>query len=347
MHLLPPLGLVTHQICFFSSILVTTLSISSPKNSDRAASVPRLPSITVDSSANALNSSYVATTKPLSIKTSKSLVSKSLAPLRTSSCINSSVSKSVSNGTKEVVDRDSLNSTLGNFSSFVTTKCFPTILSFLVSFLALCYPSKLLLFYLVFLTFLIRYFLLNQSSCVVLILNFLIYIFLLILFSIRRYTNFQKRLNFSMYFYGFLLRKISEMLQFSQYAKPYEGMENVGIASFYIIGVLASTITMRLLFLDVLCGDESLISVFRFLCKAIVPVYWSAYLPLLLSKKILSCSLRFIKFLILNALRLIVLFLRFLFYLVVLYLLSVHLTSNMSLLVVFLMIMLVLLLMTI
>ena len=107
-------------------------------------------------------------------------------------------------------------------------------------------------------------------------------------------------------------------------------MENVGIASIYRIYVLAATITMRLLFLDVLCGDESLKSVFRVLCKAIVPVYWSANLPLLLSKKILSCSLRFIKFLILNTLRLTMLFLRFLFYLVVLYLLSVLLTSNMS-----------------
>ena len=133
-----------------------------------------------------------------------------------------------------------------------------------------------------------------------------------------------------MYFYGCLLRKILEILQFFQYTKPYEGMENVGIASCYRICVLTATITMRLLFLDVLCGDESLISVFRFLCKAIVPIYWSAYLPILLSKKILSCSLRFIKFLILNALRLIILFLRFLFYLVVLYLLSVLLTSNMS-----------------
>ena len=179
---------------------------------------------------------------------------------------------------------------------------FPTLLSLLVSFLALCYSSKLLLFYLVFLTFLIRYFLLTQSSCVVLILNFLIYIFLQILFTIRRYTNFQKCLNFY----------------------------NVGIASFYRICMLAATITMRLLFLDVLCGDESLISVFRFLCKAIVPIYWSAYLPFLLSKKILFCSLRFIKFLILNTLRLIILFLRFLFHLVVLYLLSVLLTSNMS-----------------
>ena len=191
----------------FSSIPVTTLSISSPKNSDRAASVPRLPSTTADSSVNALNSSYVATTKPLSIKTSKSLVPKSLAPLRASSCINSFVSESVSNGTKEVVDRDSYNSSLGNFSSFVTTKCFPTFLSFLVSFLALCYSSKLLLFYLVFLTFLIRYFLLTQTSCVVLILKFLIYIFLLILFSIRRYTNFQKRLNIICIFTAFCFAK--------------------------------------------------------------------------------------------------------------------------------------------
>ena len=121
-----------------------------------------------------------------------------------------------------------------------------------------------------------------------------------------------------MYFYGFLLCKILEILQFFQYAK------------FYRICVLAATITIRLFSLDVLCGDENLKSVFRFLCKAIVPVYWSAYLPFLLSKKILSCSLRFIKFLILNTLRLIILFLRSLFYLVVLYLLFVLLTSNMS-----------------
>ena len=117
-------------VCF-SSIPVTTLSISSPKNSDRAASVSRLPSTTIDCSVNALNSSYVVTTKPLSFKTSKSLVPKSLAPLQTSFCINSSVSESVSNGTifdsinisqscvasvqhfisnsKQVVDRDSFN----------------------------------------------------------------------------------------------------------------------------------------------------------------------------------------------------------------------------------------------
>ena len=154
--------------------------------------------------------------------------------------------------------------------------------------------------------------------------------FLLISFFIRRYTNFQKRLNSFMYFYGFLLRKILEILHFFQFTKIYEAMENVGIALFYRICVVAVIITMRLLILEILCGDESLIPIFHFLCKAIVPVYYSVYLPLLLSKKILSCSLRFIKFLILCTLRLIILSLRFLFYLAVLYMLSVFLTSNMS-----------------
>ena len=88
--------------------------------------------------------------------------------------------------------------------------------------------------------------------------------------------------------------------------------------------------TMRLLILEILCGDESLISIFDFLCKAIVPVYYLVYLPLLLSKKILSYSLHFIKFLTLCTLRFIILSLRFLFCLAVLYLLSVFLTSNMS-----------------
>ena len=36
--------------------------------------------------------------------------------------------------------------------------------------------------------------------------------------------------------------------------------------------VLAAIITMRLLILETLCGDESLIQIFRFLCKAMVPV---------------------------------------------------------------------------
>ena len=187
-----------------------------------------------------------------------------------------------------------------------------------------------------FLTLLTRCFLLTRSNCVIFwtyILPFymLPYIFLLILFFIRRYTNFQKRLNSFMYFYGFLLRKILEILQFFQYTKIYEAMENLGIALFYRFYVVAAIIiTMRLLILEILCGDESLISIFDFLCKAIVPVYYSVYVPLLSSKKILSCSLRFIKFLILCTLRFIILSLRFLFYLAVLYLLSVFLTSNMS-----------------
>ena len=143
-------------------------------------------------------------------------------------------------------------------------------------------------------------------------------------------SNFQKRLNSFMYFYGFLLRKILEILQYFQYTKTYEAMENVGIALFYRICVLAAIITMRLLILKIFFGDESLISIFHSLCEAIVTIYFSVYLPFLLSKKILSCSLRFIKFLILCTLRLIILFLRFLFYLADLYLLSVFLTSNMS-----------------
>ena len=70
--------------------------------------------------------------------------------------------------------------------------------------------------------------------------------------------------------------------------------------------------------------------IFHLFCKAIVSVYCSVYLPFLLSKKILSYSLCFIKFLLSCTLRLIILFLRFLFYLAVLYLLSVFLASNMS-----------------
>ena len=107
-------------------------------------------------------------------------------------------------------------------------------------------------------------------------------------------------------------------------------MENVGIALFYRICVLAAIITMRLLILEILRGDKSLISIFHFLCKVIVPVYYSVFLPFLLSKKIFSCSLRFIKFVILCILRLIILLLRFLFCLAILYLLFVFLTSNIS-----------------
>ena len=107
-------------------------------------------------------------------------------------------------------------------------------------------------------------------------------------------------------------------------------MENVGIALFYRICVFVAIITMRLLIPKILYGDESLISIFHFLCKAIVPVYYLVYLPFFLSKKILSSNLHFIELLILYTLRLIILFLKFLFYLAVLYLLSVFLTSNMS-----------------
>ena len=47
-----------------------------------------------------------------------------------------------------------------------------------------------------------------------------------------------------MYFYGFLLRTIEEMLQFFQNAKIYITMENVGIALFYRICLLPA-ITSR------------------------------------------------------------------------------------------------------
>ena len=57
------------------------------------------------------------------------------------------------------------------------------------------------------------------------------------------------------------------------------------MALFYRICVFAAIITMRLSILEILCEDESLISIFHFLCKAIVPVYYSVYLPFLLSKK--------------------------------------------------------------
>ena len=62
-----------------------------------------------------------------------------------------------------------------------------------------------------------------------------------------------------MYFYGLLLRKILEILQYFPYIKIYEAMEFVGIALFYKIFMFAAIITMRLLILEILCGDESLI----------------------------------------------------------------------------------------
>ena len=158
-----------------------------------------------------------------------------------------------------------------------------------------------------FLTFLTRCFVLAQWNCVVsppFILPFymLPYIFLLILYFIRRYTNFQKR-----FIYSYLLRKFLEILQFFQYTKIYEAMENVGIALFYRICVVATIKTMKLLIQEILSEDENLISIFHFLCKAIVPIYCSVFLPLLLSKKFLSCSICFIKFLILCTRRLLML----------------------------------------
>ena len=124
-------SLLTHQILHVIVLLpVTTLSISSHI------------------------SSHVVRTKPLSFKTTESLVVKSLEPFKTSVCMNSSGSGTVSNvavsdstntlqscialvqhsisNSKQVADLDYFNSvgiclsTLGKFSSFVTTKCFPT-----------------------------------------------------------------------------------------------------------------------------------------------------------------------------------------------------------------------------
>ena len=71
------------------SSLLTTLSISWQKTSDRAASVPSccLPCGIEVSSVNSLNSSYVARTNLFSFKATKSLVLKSLAPLKTSICV--------------------------------------------------------------------------------------------------------------------------------------------------------------------------------------------------------------------------------------------------------------------
>ena len=306
-----------------------------------------------------MNSSYVARTKPLSFKATKYLVPKSLPPLKTSICINSSASGQVSDGavsdstntsepcvalvqhaisnSKQVVDLDSFNSgdiylsSLSKFSSFVTTKCSPTFLSLLVSFLALCYSSKLLLiFYLVFLTFLTRCFFTNSVKlCGFFTIHFTI-LHVIIHFSsdfifYNAQCQFWKALNLR----HFASQNLRNTTIF-QYSKIYEAMENVGIALFCRIFVVAAIITMRLLILEILCGDESLILIFHFLSKVMVPVYYSVYPPLLLWKKILSCSLRFIKFLVLCTLRLIILSLRFLFYLAVLYWLSVFLTSNMN-----------------
>ena len=121
--------------------------------------------------------------------------------------------------------------------------------------------------------------------------------------------------------YDFLFCQILKILQFFQYTKFYKTIENVSFALYHRIYLLAPLISMRLLILKILCWVESLISIFNFLCKSAVFIYYPVYLSFLLSKKILSCSLRYIKFLVLCTLRLITLFVTHLFYFKVLFLL--------------------------
>ena len=165
---------------------------------------------------------------------------------------------------KRVADLDFFNSgyiylsSLGKFSSFVFIKCFSTFLSLLVSIVTPWYSSKLLLtFYLALLAFLISYFLLTQANCAVSKLNILPCIFPLILKFMRQYTHFQEHLKSVMCFYGFLLCKILQILQCSQYTKIYKTIKNVGIVSFYRICLLAPKITMKLLNLTILCRGEN------------------------------------------------------------------------------------------
>ena len=94
---------------------------------------------------------------------------------------------------KQVADLDSFNSgdiylsSLRQFSSIVTIKCIPTFLSLLVSIF------EVVLFFT------------NSIKLCGLNLNILPYIVLLVLFFIRWYSSFQKRLNSFMYFNGFFL----------------------------------------------------------------------------------------------------------------------------------------------
>ena len=107
--------------------------------------------------------------------------------------------------------------------------------------------------------FLISYFLLAQTNCVVLNLSILAYTFLLILFFLRRYTNFHECLNPFRNFYGFLLCKVFEMLRFSQGGNICERMENYVTDSFYRICLLEAIINILYLVMKILYGDESLI----------------------------------------------------------------------------------------
>ena len=151
-------------------------------------------------------------------KTTKYLVPKSLAPFKTSVCINSSVSATVSDGadfdstntaqscvalvqysisnSTQVADLDYFNSgdiylyNLVKFSLFVTTKFFLTFLCLLVSFLTLCYSSKLLLiFYLVFNIFNQVFFNNSVKLCGFKFQRFTIHFSSDFIFM-RRYTNF-------------------------------------------------------------------------------------------------------------------------------------------------------------
>ena len=161
MHLLPLLSLRTHQIK--KMLVLPLLQCFLYKANTRAASVPCsfLPSNTMYSFINSLNSSYVTKTKPLYFKTTKSLVPMSLAAFITSVCIKSSVSGTFSNGavsysidisqflaalvqysisnSKQITELDSSKSndiylsSLGKVSSFLAIKYFPKFLSILVS----------------------------------------------------------------------------------------------------------------------------------------------------------------------------------------------------------------------
>ena len=142
---------------------------------------------------------------------------------------------------------------------------------------------------------------------------------------IKRYTNFQKRLYLFTNLYGSLLRKILEILKYFQYTKIYETMKNVcieGVRStlwkYFVWWWVCDNSTILSKFC-IYFIYKSLTPIFYFLCKAKVCIYYSFYLPFLLSKKTLSCSLCLIKLLILCMLRLKILFLRFLFSLVVSY----------------------------
>ena len=99
MHLLPILSLVIHQTMH---VLILSLLQHFIFHHIRSLTVSvarsNLPFNIVVSSVNCLNSSYLASTKPLSFKTTKSLIPKSLALFKTSVYIKSSVSGTVSNG---------------------------------------------------------------------------------------------------------------------------------------------------------------------------------------------------------------------------------------------------------